>query len=338
MAMRNLTQRIGRPHNSADKTIGVKVKRILIVRPNARLGNLLLATPLVQEVIAAFPDCNIDLFVRGNAAPLIFRNYPQIGRIIALPAKPFQNLAAYIWTWITIKKHQYDLVVNVDQHSSSGRLATLLAGARFKIFGTQQLDQVPVDSVHIAKAPVYHFRQFARTTADQPIPSLHLKLNEFEKARGKEILHRLTGNDQKTICIFTYATGDKCYSRQWWFLFYHGLRQNFPDHNIVEILPAHDQSQIDYAAASFYSLDIREIASVVSAARLFIGADSGMMHLASAAQATTIGLFSVTNIPNYEPYGNHSIAIDTRHGNLDTWFETIRSAMRAVDVRREIAG
>jgi hypothetical protein len=43
----------------------VKFNKILICRPNPRLGNQLLITPLLQEVITTFPECKIDLFVNG---------------------------------------------------------------------------------------------------------------------------------------------------------------------------------------------------------------------------------------------------------------------------------
>ena len=55
-----------------------KVKRILITRPNGRLGNLLLITPLLQEIEAIFPDAKIDLFVKGGMASSLFRNYHNI--------------------------------------------------------------------------------------------------------------------------------------------------------------------------------------------------------------------------------------------------------------------
>jgi ADP-heptose:LPS heptosyltransferase len=50
------------------------VEKILICRPNPRLGNQLLITPLVQDVIAT--DCEIDLFVNGGLAPIILKITP----------------------------------------------------------------------------------------------------------------------------------------------------------------------------------------------------------------------------------------------------------------------
>ena len=56
----------------------LKIKKVLIIRPNHRLGNQLLLTPLVQEVISAFPNCEIDLFVKGGVAHPVFENYKRL--------------------------------------------------------------------------------------------------------------------------------------------------------------------------------------------------------------------------------------------------------------------
>ncbi|MDN3710364.1 hypothetical protein QW060_26425 [Myroides ceti] len=63
------------------------VKRVLISRPNNRLGNQLMMTPLVHEVIDTFPNCTIDLFVRGTLSPIIFENYKEVETIYNLPKK-----------------------------------------------------------------------------------------------------------------------------------------------------------------------------------------------------------------------------------------------------------
>jgi ADP-heptose:LPS heptosyltransferase len=320
--MQGLTKNIGTSHfdKTADLT-KVDVKKILICRPNPRLGNQLLMTPLLQEVIATFPNCEIDLFVNGNAAPSIFQNYKNVKQIIRLPRKPFKELVKYLKGWMAIKKYEYDIVINVVKNSSSGRLSAQFANAKFKFFGDDidDLGSKFADYEHIAKYPVYNFRHYLNLLGypenHNSIPSLNLKLNPSEITEAHKILQDIVKNDKKTICIFTFATGAKCYSPAWWEPFYESLKVAFPDYNIVEVLPVENVSQIDFKAPTFYSKDIREIASFIANTEIFIGADSGMMHLASASLAPTVGLFSVTNENMYTPYGNNSLAINTNHTN-----------------------
>ena len=82
-------------------------------------------------------------------------------------------------------------------------------------------------------------------------------------------------------------------------------------------------SQLSYSISSFYSKDIREIASIIANSVLFIGADSGMMHLAASSSTPTVGLFKVTEIGNYAPYGNGSMGIDTNQVSMDDIIESV---------------
>ena len=115
----------------------------------------------------------------------------------------------------------------------------------------------------------------------------------------------------------------------WWKDFYEELKTNFKDFNIVEILPIENVSQLDFKAQTFYSEDIREIGSVFANADLFIGADSGIMHLASSVKTTTIGLFSNTKIEKYKPYSNGSIAINTNEIEIKDCLNYISKLLNA---------
>ena len=297
-----------------------KIKRVLICRPNARLGNLLLVTPLVQEIIAAYPDCKIDFFVKGNLAPIIFGHYENTERIIKLPKKPFSDLIEYFKVWWSLTEKQYDLVINIDNESSSGRLSAVVANSKYKIFGGESYPQFQ-DEVHLAKRAVYNFREFKGNLKNRtPIAPISIKLTAQEISNGRKLLEAMTDASKKTIALFTFATGSKMYAADWWRQMYNRLVNEFPNHNIIEILPIENVSQLDFIAPTFYSKDIREIAGFMANTDVFVGADSGMMHLASAAQIPVVGLFAVTDINKYQPYGNNSIGINT---HLTTIEETV---------------
>ena len=331
-----LTKNIGRSYRSDNSSITDEssIKRVLISRPNHRLGNLLLITPLVQEVTTIFPNTKIDLFVKGGLAPIVFENYKNINQIIELPKKPFKNLTDYFKVWIKLKSQKYDIVINVAKNSSSGRLSAQFSDAKYKFYGEVNLDlqKTYPDYDHIAKNPVYEFRNFLSNLGfakiERPVPLLNLKLSNSEVINGKEIVQQLTNNYKKNICIFTYATSDKCYSELWWEKFYSNLVAEFTEYNIIEVLPVENVSQINFKAPTFYSKDIREIAAVIANSEIFIGADSGIMHLASSALTPTVGLFSRENSNTYSPYGNRSIAINTNNGDAESWIATIKNVLQ----------
>jgi len=312
---KGLTHNIGKSRFiPKDKT----PKKILVVRPNHRLGNTLLITPLIEEITKQFPDSKIDLFVKGTVANVIFENYSSIEQILCLPKKHFKELFLYFKTWFKLRLKKYDLVINTTKGSSSGRLATKVARAPYKFYGeieNNAYQNLP-DYEHFAKFPVYNFwaylEQSGRTISGKNIPILSLKLSEKELQKGKEVLEQIIQDPtKKTIAIFTFATGDKCYSENWWNNLYQNMLTEFESYNIIEILPVENVSQIQRKAPTYYSKDIREITAVMANTTLFIGADSGMMHLSTSSGTTTIGLFHITDLVRYEPYGNKNCGLNT---------------------------
>jgi ADP-heptose:LPS heptosyltransferase len=57
------------------------------------------------------------------------------------------------------------------------------------------------------------------------------------------------------------------------------------------------------------TLSLPEVAAVLQRSALFIGNDSGLMHLSAAAGAPTIGLFGPTDAATYGPVGRCATAV-----------------------------
>ncbi|WP_346882243.1 glycosyltransferase family 9 protein [uncultured Algibacter sp.] len=335
--MGRLTKHIGQSQSKPKTSLHSlnDIKKILICRPNQRLGNQLLLTPLVQELTNTFPNCKIDLFVKGNVAEAVFKNYTCIDTIIKLPRKPFNHLIKYGLCWLKIKSKRYDLVINGDKNSSSGRLSTKYAKATHKVFGDihQNTEKTYQDFEHISKYPIYNLRHYLSELGyadhQKTVPLLNINLSDSEIAKGKIMLRDKVNNDKKTICIYTNATRDKCYSENWWETFYTKLKTAYSDYNIIEMLPVENISKINFKAPHIYSTDIHEMAAIIKQTSIFITADNGIMHLASASLTPTVGFFSVTHTRIYEPYGNKSIAINTNETSINDWFEKIDTILNS---------
>ena len=75
-------------------------------------------------------------------------------------------------------------------------------------------------------------------------------MTEKELKSGQQLLNTINQNNKQTVCIFTYATGKKIHTKQWWKQFYIDLKHQFKDHNILEILPLENVSQMVGGAVS----------------------------------------------------------------------------------------
>ncbi|MBJ7881823.1 glycosyltransferase family 9 protein [Gelidibacter salicanalis] len=291
--------------------------KVLITRPNHRLGNQLLITPLIQEVKKQFPNSTIHLVLNGTLSSILFSNYSYVDKVFNLPKKPFKNIFNYLKQSVALLFKTYDIAIAGCESSNSSKIYVKLSRARFKIYnsGTTQVNKPG----HIAQYPLYNFKTFLNPSEDLSVydyPKLSIKLSDKEIEQGHLILRKLFNNDKKTICIFTFATRAKCHSKTWWSEFYERLKTEFGDFNILEMLPVENVSQIDFKSTHFYSKDLREIASIIENSVVFIGADSGMMHLAASTNTTTLGLFNVTKSSIYGPYGGQNQSIDTNTAEI----------------------
>ena len=298
-----------------------QVKKVLVSRPNHRLGNNLLLTPLITEISEIFPNAEIHIFTKGNLADVVFENYKNVTRLIKLPRKPFKNVIKYFSCWFTILREEYDISINANRVSSSGKLAVKFSRSKYKFYNILNENSELIDDyLHNAKNPVYNLRFLVKNKINRTefiIPKLDIKLRSYEIKNGEKLLKSMFINQKPVISIFTFATGQKCYNKTWWKNLYKKIKVLENDYSILEILPAENVSQIDFAAKSYFSKDIREIASVMFNTKVFIGADSGMMHLAHASNVTTIGLFSVTEPEFYGVYGANNISIETNNKDAD---------------------
>lgn len=318
-----LKNKIGKPISNHDD-----IKRILICRPNHRLGNLLLLSPLVQELESTFPNSEIDLLVNQSCAIQLYQNYDNVNQVIELPHKPFKNFTKYIRTVLRLRSKKYDLAINAVKESSSGRIFTSISNANFKFVGDRDTD---TKERHIAKQVIYSLRKFLANIGvkanDASPVSLDLRLANDELIHGSNLVYDIVQNEQPIICLFTHATGAKCYPERWWLILYEHLQKAFPDVNIIEILPKENISKIGYRAPALYSDDIRQLAAAIASTDVFIGADSGVMHLASSALTATVGLFSVTDMEIYKPYNEGSIAINTNGVEVDELIFHVESVL-----------
>ncbi|MBS0383704.1 MAG: hypothetical protein JSR56_14875 [Proteobacteria bacterium] len=151
---------------------------------------------------------------------------------------------------------------------------------------------------------------------ERDFPELDIRLSADERKQPREVLDGLLrahgkSHAQLVVGVFAEATGGKRYPRDWWQRFIAEVRAHHPDCAFFEILPPDGQPRLALDLPTFCSRNPRDVAAMISNMTCFVSADCGVMHLASASGTPTLGLFSVTEVPKYEPYGRGSRALVT---------------------------
>lgn len=309
--------------------VPLDIRRILIIRPNHRLGNNALMTPLMSETERLFPQARFDVLTGGGASKDLYAGFPNLGTVHAFPAWSYIRPHKVFGLIRRVCREPYDLAIDPMPRSRSARFLIGLANARCKL-GYRWDDPRPdarlthsIDAhdapPHLAQAPV-HLLRTAVDDADSPMPTLDLRLSTEERSSGHRLLEQVLGDATGAprsgarvlrIGLYGVATGAKQYSPRWWMAFLDGLQKELATmpHEMIEILPHDGRSTLAGRMPGLLSVRLRELGAALGALDAFITADCGVMHLASAAGTRTIGLFKVTDPVRYGPYGHGSASI-----------------------------
>lgn len=102
------------------------VNKYLIIQ-TAFLGDVILATPLIEELKRLQPDCTVDFLVKkGNES--LLTNHPLINELYVFDKskQKFKNIFRLVKTF---RKNRYTEIINLQRFASSG-IITILSGAK----------------------------------------------------------------------------------------------------------------------------------------------------------------------------------------------------------------
>lgn len=302
------------------------VFRILICRPNHRLGNTILLTPLISELERRYKGAEIDVISEGGIAKEVFAGFFSVRNVYCLPKRGFKHPFPFLRLIRRVRGTQYDLVIDPCVGSGFSRVLTRLLRGTHKLGfsdnpkrdGLTHAAPIDIAGQHMAKRPVNLLRRALalEATHQDDVPTLDIRLTDTEAANGRHAVDQLLSESRQTtsppvVGVFANATGDKRYPMSWWREFIDTFKVLCPTASILELIPMHGRSMLGAEWPAYYSSDIRRMGAVMAGVDLMITADCGVMHLAVASGTATIGMFCVTDAAVYAPYGKDNYPLQT---------------------------
>jgi heptosyltransferase III len=270
--------------------------KILFVTSN-RLGDAVLSTGLLDHLIRAYPAARFTV-VCGPVAEGVFERMPNRARTIVLRKRPRGR--HWLPLWADVVFHVWDLVVDIRASALSWLVPTRRRAVFRRIDGPKiaQLGAIlglsppPLPVAWIAEADRQHVATLLPT--DRPIivlaPTANWQPKVWPADRFAAAFRRLaTSKIQGAVPVVLGGPGS--------------AERAMAAPLLAELPEAHDLVGV---------LSLPEVAAVLQRAALFIGNDSGLMHLSAAAGAPTIGLFGPTDATTYRPAGRRATAVVAR--------------------------
>lgn len=304
--------------------------RILVIQ-TAFIGDVVLATAMLENLHAAYPSAKLDILVRGGAQEL-FIDHPYVHAVHVWDKKKnkYQHLFQIIKT---IRRIKYDVVINVQRYLATG-IITVLSGATKTIgFNKNPLGFLFSETVKhsfgaAANAPrrlaeldssAQSFHETSRnhallaslTTAPLAKPALYPSAANFasvQKWQGRPYICMSPGSVWET----------KKMPAQNWIHLINAVPTNYtiylmgaPNEKDLcqEILSGSSRGDVFNIAGE---LNLLEAAALIKGARLNYVNDSAPMHLASATNAPVAAIYCST-IPafGYGPLSDKQFIVET---------------------------
>lgn len=264
--------------------------RILFVTSN-RIGDAVLSTGLLDHLIRSHPDARITIAC-GPAAEGLFARMPNHERTIVMEKQPYGR--HWLPLWAASVGTLWDLVVDVRASALSYLVPTRARAVMRKRGGHKIVQLAALLRLDPPPLPVAWTAAGDRALAARLLPS-----------NGPVIAMGPTANwsgkiwppDRFARLFQDLAAGPLPGARLAVF-----AGPGAQEHALAAPLLASVPAAINLAG----QLSLPQAAACLARAALYVGNDSGLMHLAAAAGAPTLGLFGPTPAAEYGPAGRQA--------------------------------
>jgi heptosyltransferase-1 len=323
--------------NRIDIEPEAKIERLLIVRLSA-MGDVIHTLPAVQGLRRAFPRAFIGWLIeerwaellcapgsprrgpRSSLRPLVDEVHTVNLKVWGKSPFSFSTLQLAATVWNDVRDARYDAAVDLQGAIRSAVLARL-SGARV-VYGAAEPRESPASlwytrkvvargrhvveqNLSVAEAVVGHRAATKVLACDLP----------SDPRAEKHIAQRLAELGVGEFAILNPGAGWG--AKRWPAERYGEVARKLADQGVRSILnygPAEEELTRGAEAASggtakAMTCSVSELIALTRRARIFIGGDTGPLHLAAALRVPVVAIFGPTDPARNGPYGTRSVVL-----------------------------
>lgn len=322
----------------ADSNIPSQLERVLIVRLGS-MGDVIHTLPAVQALRGALPDTQIDWLIEERWAELLCargaprrgtrsRQRPLVDWIHTVDLRGWRKSLFALSTiqqiarvWNDVRSAHYDLAIDLQGAIRSAILARW-SGAR-TVWGTAQPWEAPA-SLWYTRRVIASGRHVVEQNLSvvEAIVQAPLSASAVQFPRDQEAENRvgqiLTIAGVRDFAILNPGAG---WGAKRWPAERYGLVAKSlacgGRRSIINYGPGEENLARQAEAASAgtgvaMKSSITELIALMRRAKLFIGGDTGPLHLAAALHVPVVAIFGPTDPARNGPYGTRSLVLRNR--------------------------
>ncbi len=289
------------------------VNRVLVIRLRS-IGDTVLSTPSLFALKRFVPQASVDILLEDWVAPVL-DGFQHVDNVLTV--RPRSTVARALVA-ARLRAHRYDVVYNLH----GGPTATLLAratGAKYRVgYADHQYSRF---YNYLSPTSASLWRREKTHSAEQQLallgwtgvpvtdrPPTQLAVTETAASEIARRLELSAGINDPFVVIHPAAAFD---TKRWSAQNFAGVMAELQARKLHPLLisgpnETHLVDEIlamsEYPISSFPNLSLPEVTALLSRARLFIGNDSGIAHMAAAVGTPSVVIFGSSNRAHWGPW------------------------------------
>ncbi|HEU4593517.1 MAG TPA: glycosyltransferase family 9 protein [Pyrinomonadaceae bacterium] len=290
------------------------VRRVLFVRLRS-IGDTVLATPSLRALRRFVPEARIDILLEDWVAPLL-EGSPDVDRIITVSRG---STASRFRVARELRAEGYDVAFNLHGGSTAALLMRA-SGARHRVgfrtyaYASLHNHAAPPSSelwgrekTHSAEQQLALLGWTGVPVSDRPATRLpqtpearesvarRLKAEGLDEGAAFALVHPAAAFDSKTWAAENFARVVEHLAAR-------GLKAVAVaapgETQVVNAVREHSSAPV----VAFTDLSLPEVTALAARARLFVGNDSGVAHVAAAVSTPQVVVFGSSNVAHWRPW------------------------------------
>jgi len=288
------------------------VRRVLIVRLRS-IGDTVLCTPSLIALKRFLPEAQVDILLEDWVAPIL-DGFESVDNVLTVGPGAVGRIAVAR----NIRRRKYDVVFNLH----GGTTATFFvatSGARHRVGYSNY--QYSFLYNHLLSSPSDFWKRDATHSAEQQLallgflgvpvedrPKSHLAVTESSMASLETKLTPQFSIDEPFAIIHPLAASK---TKEWQIEKFAQTAEFLTDKGlgVAVVGTANDSAVLDelqslsrVAIKQMTNLTLPELTALASKAKLFVGNDSGVAHIAAAVQTPSVVVFGSSNRDHWRPW------------------------------------
>ena len=288
------------------------IRRVLVVRLRS-IGDTVLSTPSLIALRRFLPDTQIDILLEDWVAPVL-EGFEVVDNILTVSKNEKSRLSA---AW-KIRRNKYDVAFNLHG-GTTGTFFVRASGAKYRV-GYEDYQYKFLYNYRLSSSSDF-WHQPITHSAEQQLALLgfvEIPVEDKPKSRlsvtstaQDSINKKLSASEFQFSDFALFHPAAATATKQWatekfaqtaTFLYERGMKT-------VAVATKAERTVLDdfkklapVPVQIFDDLTLPEITALAAKAKLFVGNDSGIAHMAAAVKVPSVVIFGSSNINHWRPW------------------------------------